>query len=222
MKTLKGLISKNIIWVFLSLLMTFLSIITQFVWTINIGKLADSIVERQKVTGRFVITMLIILFVICLILYLKDIVNRYTSERMAHRLRMDFVKKILDKKAADKIGSFEAMSKAQNELMQASDYMSNVLFDSVGMFLSGLFAMFFLLFENAFLTLIILATMVPVVIFVNLIGKKLVLLANASMDKKIVHNKIAYSLITNFDVVASAFDKFRLSLASLNTSPTML
>ena len=134
MKTLHRLIKQNRIWVILSVFMTFLSIITQFVWTVNIGKLADSIVAREKVGIKFVITMLIILLIICTSLYLKDMVNRYTSERMAHRLRMDFVKKILYAKTTDEIGSHEAMSKAQNELMQASDYMSNVLFDIVGMF----------------------------------------------------------------------------------------
>ncbi len=201
MKTLHRLIKQNRIWVILSVFMTFLSIITQFVWTVNIGKLADSIVAREKVGIKFVITMLIILLIICTSLYLKDMVNRYTSERMAHRLRMDFVKKILYAKTTDEIGSHEAMSKAQNELMQASDYMSNVLFDIVGMFLSGLFALFYLIFENVLLTAIILLTMVPIVIFVNIISKKLVPLANASMDKKAVHNKVAYSLISNFDIV---------------------
>ncbi len=201
MKTLRRLIRQNRIWVILSVFMTFLSIITQFVWTVNIGKLADSIVARENVGIKFVITMLIILVIICTSLYLKDMVNRYTSERMAHRLRMDFVKKILITKTTDSIGSHEAMSKAQNELMQASDYMSNVLFDIVGMFLSGFFALFYLIFENALLTAIILLSMVPIVIFVNIIGKKLVPLANASMDKKTVHNKVAYSLISNFDIV---------------------
>lgn len=117
MKTLNRLIRQNIIWVILSVFMTFLSIITQFVWTVNIGKLADSIVAREKVRIDFVVMMLIILFIICTSLYLKDMINRYTSERMAHRLRMDFVKKILYAKQTDSIDSHEAMSKAQNELM---------------------------------------------------------------------------------------------------------
>ena len=201
MKTLRRLIKQNRIWVILSVFMTFLSIITQFVWTVNIGKLADAIVAREKVKMDFVITMLIILMIICTSLYLKDMVNRYTSERMAHRLRMDFVKKILNSKTMDSMCGHEAMSKAQNELMQASDYMSNTLFDIVGMFLSGLFALIYLIFENALLTAIILFAMVPIVIFVNVIGKKLIPLANASMDKKTVHNKVAYSLISKFDIV---------------------
>ena len=93
------------------------------------------------------------------------------------------------------------MSKAQNELTQASDYMSSTLTDIVQMSLSGVLVLFFLLYENPLLTILILVPMIVTVIAAKLLSKNIVPLVNASMDKKIVHNKTAYMAINNYDVV---------------------
>lgn len=202
MKSLFRLIRQNRIWVIFSLLVTFISIGTQLTWTLYIGKLADSIVERTGVVVTFITTMSTLLIGNGFLQYVNQYVNRYTSERMAHTLRMNFADSLLaDNSFTADIAGYEAMSKVQNELMQASEYMSNTLFDIVGMTLSGLFALFFLTFQNALLTVVILIPMIIVVLFTRLLSRKLVPLAHQSLDKKVEHNKIAYSMISNSDTV---------------------
>ena len=213
MKVFKRLIKKNAILAVLTVILTFLSIISQFIWTIFIGKIIDSIAKRDGLSFKLLLTMGFLLLCSCIFIYLSNLTSRFTAEKMAHTLRMDYVKNLLDSGSLDEKGAFEAMSKAQNELSQASEYMSNTLFDIFSMALSGILALFFLLFENAFLTLIILIPMIFVCIAGRFFGKKLDPLVNNSMNKKIVFNKTAYSLITGFDVVQifDAKDFFKTS-----------
>ena len=206
MKVFKRLIKKNAILAVLTVIFTFLSIISQFVWTIFVGKIIDSIAQREGLSVRLLLTMGVILLISVAFIYSSNLISRFTAEKMAHTLRMDFIKNLLSSDgASDEKGAFEAMSKVQNELSQSSEYMSNTLFDIFSMTLSGILALFFLLFENAFLTLIILIPMIIVCIAGRFLGQKINPLVNASMNKKIVFNKTAYSLITGFDVV-NVFD----------------
>lgn len=202
MKSLFKLIKQNRICVSFSFVFTFLSIGAQLVWTLYIGRMADSIVERSGIPFAFIIAMFALLIGNGLLQYLDQIVNRYTSEKMAHTLRMNFADAILSMNDSEEAtAGYEAVSKVQNELMTASEYMSNTLFDIVGMTLSGVFALLFLIFQNALLTAIVLSMMIIVVVIVNRLGKKLVPLTNEALDKKVIHNKTVYSVITNFDSV---------------------
>lgn len=202
MKTLRKLIKQNRKWVILAFLVTFCSIGMQLVWTLNIGNLADSIVDRRKITQEFLLRMLALLLINAVFQYLNPLVNRFCSEKMAHTLRMNFADAILSGQNEAKCqGGYEAVSKVQNELMQASEYMSNTLFDIIGMALSGLFSLAFLLLQNALLTGIILLPIILVAVLSNRLGKKVVPLAHAALDKKILYNKIAYSAINAYDAV---------------------
>lgn len=203
MKTLRKLAMQNRGWVIISFAVTLIFVGLQFSWTINIGNLADSIVERSTVMRTFLWGMVVLMFGNSIFQYLNQLVNRFCSEKMAHTLRMNFADSILSGKAGEgQPGGYEAMSKVQNELMQASEYMSNTLFDIIGMTLSGLLTLLFLLTQNALLTGIILVPIIIVVFITNRLGKKVVPLAHASYDKKTEHNKIAYSAITGYDTAA--------------------
>ena len=202
MKSLLKLINPNRFWVILSIFVSFVSIGLHLLWSLSIGNLSDKIVTRGAVTTEFIIMMLVLLVGVASFQYINQIVSRYTSEKMAHTLRMNFAGALLSNDNIQKnITGYEAMSKVQNELQTASEYMSNTLFDIVNMALSGLFTLIFFLFENSLLTGIILASMVPVIVITKRLGKNLVPLVNRSMDKKVEHNKIAYSMINNFDTL---------------------
>lgn len=198
---MKRIVRQNWGWIIVAFGTTFVSILLQLVWTLNIGKLADSIVDRNVISGGFVMIMAILMVGNGVLQYLNQIVNRYTSEKMAHSLRMNFAGDIFYRDSGGQPAGYEAMSKVQNELMQASEYMSSTLFDIVGMMLSGIFALFFLLFQNAKLTVIILVPMIFVVVFVEFLGRKLVSLVHESLDRKVRHNKFAHSAIENFETV---------------------
>jgi ABC-type bacteriocin/lantibiotic exporter with double-glycine peptidase domain len=200
MKVLKRLTAANMIWVITAFICLFLSIIIQFFWTIRIGMIADAIVSREKIELRFMLTMFAILLASCLFIYLKSLVGKYATERMAHMLRMDFACALLDEDTAETMGGYEAMSKAQNELTASSEGLSEI-FDVIEQFLSGILALVFLLFANLRFTLIILGPMMAVVLFINRIGNNLPGLVNAAMDKKIGNNKTAYTIISNFEAV---------------------
>ena len=202
MRSLFKLIKQNRPWVILSLIVTFLAIGVELLWTLYVGKLADSIVERTGIALSFLLTMGLLLLGTGVFQYVNQMVNRYASERMAHTLRMNFADAVFSFDCSNSsISDYEAMSKVQNELVQSSEYMSNTLFDIVQMFLSGTFALVFLLFQNARLTVIILVPMIVIVFVVNTIGKKMIPLAKKSLDKKVEHNMISDSVITNFDTV---------------------
>ena len=162
--------------------------------------IADAIVSRKKIELKFVLVMFSILLASCLVIYLKGIVGKYATERMAHTLRMDFADNLLVKSTAETMGGYEAMSKAQNELTASSEGLSEA-FDVIEQFLSGILALFFLLFENLRFTLIVLGPMIIVVLLINRIGKNLPALVNAAMDKKISNNKTAYMIISNYEAV---------------------
>ena len=95
MKVLKRLAAANLIWVITAFIAVFLSIIVQFFWTVRIGMIADAIVSRKKIELKFVLVMFSILLASCLFIYLKGIVGKYATERMAHTLRMDFADNLL-------------------------------------------------------------------------------------------------------------------------------
>ena len=200
MKKLLRLVKKNPISVISSLILISAANIAQFVWTVYIGQIADLIVGRMKISLSLIGTMAIILLVSILLLYLSNMAGRFSAEKMAHTLRMDFAKSILNGNQFHS-GGYEAMSKAENELTQASDYMTNTLTDIVQMTLSGILVLVFLLIKNPFLTLIIFIPMIITVVAVKLIGKNLIPLVNASMDKKIIHNKTAYMAINNYEAI---------------------
>lgn len=202
MKSLWKLIKQNKFWVAFAISVTFLSVGAELVWTFYVGNLADAIVERAGIATTFLCTMLVLLLGNGLLKYVNQIVNRYASERMAHSLRMNFADGLLSfVNSKDDIGGYEAMSKVQNELVQSSDYMSTTLFSIIEMLLSGVFSLIFLLFQNAFLTVIILVPMVTVVIIVNFLGKKLIPLTGKAMDKKVDLSQVSYSVIRNYDAV---------------------
>ena len=201
MKSLYKLVRQNKILVMISFAVTFLSIGAQLIWTLNIGKLADVIVERTGITTAFLLSMGVLLIGNGFLQYVNQMINRYTSERMAHNLRMNFANVLLSNDNKGNIGGFEAMSKVQNELMASSEYMSGTLFGIVEMALSGVFALFFLLFQNTLLTVIILIPMIIVVIIVNFLSKQIVPLSNKSLDKKAELSRTAYSVISNYDAV---------------------
>lgn len=203
MKVLRLLLRKNRIWVFLSLTAVFCAVAAQLVWTAYIGKLADSIEQRQGMAKGFFVTMGILLAAAAGLQYICQLVNRYTSERLGHSLRMRFAGRILERKSGteDRMSSYEAMSKVQNELCQASEYMSSTLFNIVWMTLSAVFIIIFLFFQNVILTLTLLTPIIIVMLVVRLQGRKLEPLVHNSMEAKIKPNKEAYSLITNYDAV---------------------
>lgn len=202
MKSLVKLFSQNKFLVTASFLLTFLSIGIQLIWTLFVGNLSDRIVEKASIGTAFILSMVMVLFLNGFLQYVNQMVSRYTSERLAHSLRMNFADYFLSQKnTQNSLSDSEAISKVQNELLLASDYMSSTLFDIVGMGLSGLFSLMFLLMLNPLLTLIILAPMVGVVLFTQMLGKKLVPLANKAMDSKAEQNLIAHAAITNFEAI---------------------
>lgn len=201
MKSLWKLIKQNNLWVFIAVTVTFISVGAELVWTSYVGKLADSIVERTGIAVAFLCMMGALLLGNGLLQYVNQIVNRYASERMAHSLRMNFADGLLSSNSSGEMGGYEAMSKVQNELVQSSEYMSTTLFGIAEMMLSGVFSLAFLLFQNAYLTVIILVPMIIVVIIVNFLGKKLIPLTRKAMDRKVDISQTSYSIIQNYDAV---------------------
>lgn len=211
MRIFRVLICKNRIWVIVSFAATLLSVGTQLVWTTWVGSLADIIEKRDGLSQDFLIIMGGLLIASVVTVYLNQLINRYTAERMGHSLRMGFADNILRRKKHEidaetlSAGSFEAMSKVQNELMQASDYMTNTLFDIVERVLSALIILVFFFMKNVVLTMVLLIPMIVTAIVVRILGKRLVPLVNNSMEEKVMHNKVAYSVINNMEAV-SVFD----------------
>lgn len=208
MRVFKSLVRKNRIWVLLSLAAMLLSVGTELVWSTGIGNLADRIEGREGVPQNLLFTMGGLLAAVALTAYVNQLVNRYTAERMGNSLRMGFADSVLGRGCRDgyeTAGSFEVMSQVQNELMQASDYMTGTLANIVRQILSALIILVFFFAKNVILTLVLLLPMVITAVIVRLMGKRLVPLVNGAMNEKVVHNKVAYSAITNAEAVY-AFD----------------
>lgn len=203
MKLLCKLVKKNRIWVILSLLFSFFGVGAQLVWTKHIGTLMDLIAQREKIEIGFLVIMGGWLVASTVTQYFNQLVNRYTAERMGHTLRMGFADRIFsrDNDGQGITSGYEAVTKVQNELTQASEYMSNTLFDVVSMTLSAFFILIFLFMQNVLLTLSLLIPILLVMLIVQFNGRQLAPLVNKSMEGRTRHNKVGYSLISNFEAV---------------------
>lgn len=207
MKVLKKLIQINKRYIILSFMISFATVAARLIWTLNIGRLMDCIVDKKEVSSAFLITMAVLLIISAGMLYLNRLVSQFTAEKMSHTLRMKFADQILTRTAQGMNnetiqktnGNYEALSKVQNELLTASEYISNTLSNVVWMTLSALFTIVFLLMQNVILTLTLLIPIVIITWVVRCQGKKLVPLVNKAMDGKIRHNKVAYSFLQNTD-----------------------
>ena len=145
-----------------------------------------------------------------LTVYLKHYYGRYAAEKMAHSLRMGFIGKLLYKQR-EKAGSGSenrevtdagsVMSKVQNELSRADEYLSNTFFDITDMLLTGVLVFAFLMFQNILLTLVIFVPTVLILFYVKWSSRKLSGIVSSALKEKEKMNRVSYSLVHAFPAV---------------------
>lgn len=203
MKVLTAVLSKNRKWVLAAFAASLIGVAASLIWTFYIGELVNKIEAREHISIRFLGFMGLLILGYAVSQYLSQITCKYAAEKNAHTLRVDFIKKILV--FDNKISVSDAMSQMQNELKNASDYMSSTLFDIFGTILLCAFGLIFLMIVSPLMTVSIILPTVLILLFVNRSGKKIVSFANETMDRKKDINKISVGLIENYEAV-SVFD----------------
>ncbi|MBO4514670.1 MAG: ABC transporter ATP-binding protein [Lachnospiraceae bacterium] len=204
MGVLRWLLRKNRGWVALALLMAILSNGSQIAYLYFVGELVNQIEVRSKIELSFFLLMGVFLISNAATQFLYQLTGRYCTERAAHTLRMGYLRAKLQStvREAEEDSVAHAMSVVQNELSNANQYLSNTLFEMAGMSVSGILVFGFLLFVNAKLTMVILLPTVLTLVYVVLSGRKLSKIVTATLEEKNHLNRIAYSSVDTFPMIA--------------------
>lgn len=201
MQVLKVLIKRNKFWVTASVFTALLSNLSQMIFAYLIGRLVNNIQSRSSITVSFIIIAACFIASNAFTLLLNQFVGRLSAEKMAHTLRMGYAKKLIGRSSKEKISVASAMSVAQNELAQASSYLSNTFFDITGMLFMAVLATVFLLLQNVFLTFVLLIPTLLILIYVFFSSRRLSGIVSKAQNEKNKMNKVAYSIIHAFPSV---------------------
>ncbi len=211
------IVKKNLFLFILSFFTALCSNSSQLIWTYLIGILVDTIMSGELLSTALLITLGCFVIINASAQYVNQLTGRYTAERSAHTLRVGFIRHLIygDNNATVSVSDTEptvntdasasihaAMSTAQNELMQASEYMNSRLFDITDMLLTFVFVTVFLFSNNIILTLSIILPTIPILLFVRYTSGKITPLVNAAQNEKKELNKIAFGTVQNYPAVA--------------------
>ena len=204
MCVLRWLLKQNRRWVCLSLLAAIISNGSQIAYMFYIGELVNRIEVRSRIEVSLFLLMGIFLLSNAATQFLYQLTGHYCTERVAHTLRMGYLRAKLRSgvREAEEESVAHAMSIVQNELSSANQYLSSTLFEMAGMSVSGILVFVFLIFVNIKLTMVFLIPTVLTLIYVVLSGKKLSKLVTKTLEEKSSVNRIAGSAIENFPIIA--------------------
>ena len=206
MSVLAKLLKRNRLCVTVAVFIAIIANLSQMIYIVHIGELVNRIENREKVTSSLVIILACFLISNVLTVYLKHYSGRYAAEKMAHSLRMGFIEQLLCKQrkkavpgSADDAGS--VMSKVQNELSRADEYLSTTFFDITDMLLTCVLVFVFLIFQNTLLTLVIFVPTVLILFYVKWSSRKLSGIVSSALKEKEKMNRVSYSLVHAFPAV---------------------
>ena len=205
MSVLRILLRRNRIWIAAACITALLSNLSQMIYMYYVGELVNKIETRTVIGGTFIILLAGFIVSNAVTQILNQYVGRYSAERMAHTLRMGYAIRLIHRAGGDadtkKPDTASAMSVVQNELAQADGYLSSVFFDVTGMLITGILATIFLMFQNVYLTFVILIPTLIILIYVVFSSRKLSGIVTAAQREKSRMNKTAYSVVHAFPVV---------------------
>lgn len=210
MSVLSKLLKNNRICVTVAVIIAVAANLSQMIYIVYIGELVNRIENREKITSALVTILACFLVSNVVTVYLKHYSGRYAAEKMAHTLRMGFIGKILSVQR-EKAGSASenrdgndagtVMSKVQNELSRADEYLSNTFFDITDMLLTGVLVFVFLMFQNILLTLVIFIPTLLILFYVKWSSRRLSGIVSSALKEKEKMNRVSYSLVNAFPAV---------------------
>ena len=210
MSVLAKLMKSNRICIIIAVTIAIIANLSQMIYIVYIGELVNRIENREKVTLSLVTILACFLISNVVTVYLKHYSGRYAAEKMAHSLRMDFIGMLLckqRKKTGQGCENMEAtdagsmMSKVQNELSRADEYLSNTFFDITDMLLTCVLVFVFLMFQNVVLTLVIFVPTLLILFYVKWSSRKLSGIVSSALKEKEKMNRVSYSLVHAFPAV---------------------
>ncbi|MCR5203542.1 MAG: hypothetical protein K6E47_00620 [Lachnospiraceae bacterium] len=220
MSVLAKLLKNNRICVTVAVIIAIIANLSQMIYIVYIGELVNRIENREKVTSTLVTILACFLISNVVTVYLKHYSGRYAAEKMAHSLRMGFIGKLLERKSGYRSSEGESvdkkvryldksvktdagavMSKVQNELSRADEYLSNTFFDITDMLLTCVLVFVFLMFQNVLLTLVIFTPTLLILLYVKWSSRKLSGIVSSALKEKEKMNSVSYSLVHAFPAV---------------------
>lgn len=203
MKNLRLLVERNRIFVAAAVTAALLSNLSLMFYTCVLGEFANRIVEKTAVDLAFLALLGVFLISNATTQFLGHYLGRLAAEKMAHSLRMGYATRLIQKATNDREGVSvsSAMSVAQNELAQADAYLGNSFFIIAEMLFTGILTTGFLLFQNVFLTLTLIAPTAIILIYVQFSSRKLAGIVSAAQEEKRRMNQVVYSAVHAFPAV---------------------
>lgn len=210
MSVLSKILKNNRICVTVAVIIAIAANLSQMIYIVYIGELVNRIENREKITSALVTILACFLVSNVVTVYLKHYSGRYAAEKMAHTLRMGFIGKILsmqrekagsDSENRDGNDAGSVMSKVQNELSRADEYLSTTFFDITDMLLTGVLVFVFLMFQNILLTLVIFIPTLLILFYVKWSSRRLSGIVSSALKEKEKMNRVSYSLVNAFPAV---------------------
>lgn len=220
MSVLFKLLKNNHASVTIAVTIAILANLSQMIYTVYIGELVNRIENREKITYALVSVLACFLISNVVTVFLKQYSGRYAAEKMAHSLRMGFIGRLLVRKSEYKSSESEGidktvryldqsiktdagsvMSKVQNELSRADEYLSTTFFDITDMLLTCVLVFVFLMFQSVLLTLVIFIPTLLILLYVKWSSRKLSGIVSSSLKEKEKMNRVSYSLVHAFPAV---------------------
>ena len=220
MSVLSKLLKNNRKCVTLAVTIAVFANLSQMIYIVCIGELVNRIENREKITSALVTALVCFLISNVVTVFLKHYSGRYAAEKMAHSLRMGFIGRILERKQkhissegegtdktvgyigkSGKTDAGSVMSKVQNELSRADEYLSNTFFDITDMLLTCVLVFVFLMFQNVLLTLVIFIPTLLILLYVKWSSRRLSGIVSSALKEKEKMNRVSYSLVNAFPAV---------------------
>ena len=152
MKVLGQLLKQECRLVGVSGVLIFMLNIGQIIWFYEIGRFIEAIEKRQSDLRGYLYILLIITAINLILIYVEQMVLYYTSEKIAHNLRMGYVKNFinLNLKEKESFGVGNVISRYQNEISEVIEYIRGTLFEFVSTLFTIIITVIYLILQNLF------------------------------------------------------------------------
>ena len=203
MKVLAQLLKQECRLVGVSGVLIFMLNIGQIIWFYEIGRFIEAIEKRQSDLRGYLYILLIITAINLILIYVEQMVLYYTSEKIAHNLRMGYVKNFinLNLKEKESFGVGNVISRYQNEISEVIEYIRGTLFEFVSTLFTIIITVIYLILQNLFLTVVIMIPIIGIIGYVTWSSKLIQRMVAKAQDEKVKLNEITYAILDNFSML---------------------
>jgi len=203
MSLLYKLIRKQLFLVISAICTCGFSVIVTLWWNSQLAGIINIVSAGARLPAQPVLLALATISVMGVASCLNTYVSGYTSENMAHDLRMGYARHFSSISFADaeNVSVGEQLSRLQNEIADISSYINSNLFQLLGDIIRFTITFVWLLFINPILTLATFLPVLPIMIYIALSSKVIQSATERSQQAKGRMNGLTETMLSLFPVI---------------------